>query len=502
MRKIVIYLLTMILAVSIFLPTMKASAIEEWPTADGVSVDKTWTISFNKAVKSGISLPDYIYVLDSNNNKMDVVLSRSDDSKKVMVKAPVKGYATNQAYTLIVKQGLPAQYGKAIKTTIHKRFTTTANVAFETYAKNYRIDNTSKAAVTATVGTTAHVTVYDAKGKVITAKTTMPTSTQVIDAGQYAIVSYKMAPNTAPIATGATVKVTTEQAFTVAKLSKGGSVQIDSASDFYRTVYAEDSTQKAEVSYASYYGELVREATHTKVQQAGLNDVTLLYGKGQVIVSNEKDTPFTVYVPAVETQMMKSAKPALVSYELAPNTNAVVTTAEPVAGAFKDSTFEVIGSGVYHKASYTSDASTLGDYKQQQTVSSKNTEKLYEAGETIIQNVGNRTLTLSGAAKYTTIQATTEKALVYFTLLPLDQITVKSRESSIMRDFTIYDATAEGQYKTTQFEGETVVAERTTVMEMPLDKVLIYKKGRTIVENKGSTTLELFGPARYVQYSR
>ena len=61
MRKIVIYLLTMILAVSIFLPTMKASAIEEWPTADGVSVDKTWTISFNKAVKSGISLPDYIY---------------------------------------------------------------------------------------------------------------------------------------------------------------------------------------------------------------------------------------------------------------------------------------------------------------------------------------------------------------------------------------------------------------------------------------------------------
>lgn len=495
MRKIAIYFLLALL----LMPAMKASAVEEWPTADGVAVDKTWSISFNKAVKSGISLPEYIYVLDANNDKADVIISRSDDSKKVYVKAPVKGYATDQTYTLIVKAGLPAQSGKPIKTTIHKRFTTATNVAFEAYAKNYRIDNTSTNAVMATIGAAAHVTVYDAKGKVISAKTSTQTGTQLLEAGQYAIVSYKNTPNTAPAATGAIVTVTAAQAFTVAKLSKGGSVEINSSSDFYRTVYAEDSTQKAEVAYASYYGDLVKAATHKMVSQTGLNDVTLLYGKGQVIVSNEKDTPFTLYVPATNTTMVKSMKPALVSYELAPETNAVVTSSEPVADAFKESSFEIIGRGTYHLASY---AQSSLDYKQQQSVTTVNTEKLSEAGETIVQNVGTRTLTISGAAKYTTITPTTEKALTYFTLLPLEKITVKTNDTATMRDFTIYDATSAGQYKTKQYEGESLVAERTMVMEMALDKVFIYKNGRTVVENTGSTTLELFGPARLIQYVR
>lgn len=505
MKKLYMFLLLTIFVVGM-LPFngQTAKAVEEWPTAQGVAVDKDWTISFNKTIKNGISLADYIYVLDEQQQKVDVKLSRSDDNKQVIVKAPTKGYAPEKTYTLMILKGLPSQSGKVTKTTSQKQFTTTSNVMFTMYAKSYTIDNPSTTDVNVTVGKDAQVVIYDAQGQVKEQQLSVPTSIILLRAGEQAIVSYTTLPKTKPTATGLVVKETTEPAFTVAKLAKGGSVQIDSTSNFYRQVQALDTTQKAEAAYANYYTagakQVVQAATYKAINASSAVNVAYLYGKGQMIVSNEKDTPFTLYVPAKGTTMVKTNEQALTTYTLAAGENAVVTSTEPLVNNGTANHFEMTGSGRYHKAAYSTDVTTLADYRQDQTINGTNTENVYEDGETVIQNVGNTSLKLYGAAKFTTIQSTKEAALTYYTLLPLQTVKVTAQDGSAMRDVSIYDTTATGQYRTKQYVKNTLKDDRATNMQQSLDTVLIYKDGSTTITNTGGTTLDIFGPARYVQF--
>ncbi|MCZ8539045.1 Ig-like domain-containing protein [Psychrobacillus psychrodurans] len=150
-KNIIISFLTLLMM--LILPAWVAAA----PTdeATNVSTNKTWTITFNKAVDPTSVNLNSVYVLDQFGVKNNGTITISPDRKSVTIAPPVEGYNFSNAYTLHITNSIKDESGKPLSSNKQKKFT------IETHG-TYDIVNI------ASDGTTSFVNSYDSYENALT----------------------------------------------------------------------------------------------------------------------------------------------------------------------------------------------------------------------------------------------------------------------------------------------------------------------------------------------
>lgn len=105
----------------LILPSLSSAASFE--TSVNVKPDKTWTITFNKAVDASSVHANSVYVLDQFGVKQNGPLTVASDRKSVQVAAPTEGYTYAATYTLHITNSVTDEDGKPLATYNQKQFT-------------------------------------------------------------------------------------------------------------------------------------------------------------------------------------------------------------------------------------------------------------------------------------------------------------------------------------------------------------------------------------------
>lgn len=87
-----------------------ASEIRGIPSRRGVNVNKKWTIRFNKTINSSSVNTDNIYIVDENNQKIDVYVKIGQDKKSIII-VPIKSYSYGRNYFIVIKDGIKSSDG-------------------------------------------------------------------------------------------------------------------------------------------------------------------------------------------------------------------------------------------------------------------------------------------------------------------------------------------------------------------------------------------------------
>ncbi|WP_318618210.1 glucosaminidase domain-containing protein [Sporosarcina sp. YIM B06819] len=96
-----------------------------------VRSDKTWTITFNKAIARATINSHSVYVLDASGRKVNGKLTVSADGKEVFIMPPLEGYKQSATYNLYVTQLVKDDDGRALNYQIQKRFTIASTATFD-----------------------------------------------------------------------------------------------------------------------------------------------------------------------------------------------------------------------------------------------------------------------------------------------------------------------------------------------------------------------------------
>lgn len=93
--------------------------------------NKDWTIKFNRSIQNIILTSNTVYILDSFGNKVDALLSVSDDKKCVKVK-PIEDYKFAQTYYLFISKNIYGEEGNTSNIEGYRMmFTTRCGVTVE-----------------------------------------------------------------------------------------------------------------------------------------------------------------------------------------------------------------------------------------------------------------------------------------------------------------------------------------------------------------------------------
>jgi N-acetylmuramoyl-L-alanine amidase CwlD len=102
---------------------VKASTFTDMGPKNDVSVSKTWTVSFNKALDSTTVNTTNIKVVGENNVSKEIKVSLANSNKNIIVE-PITNYEPNKSYTLIVTQMVKSFDGKPLTEEVRMGFTT------------------------------------------------------------------------------------------------------------------------------------------------------------------------------------------------------------------------------------------------------------------------------------------------------------------------------------------------------------------------------------------
>lgn len=120
------YILMVILILSITMPIIafaKNDIYEELPEMKGVSVDGTITIPFDEPLSNKTIIVENIYVKDSNDVKVPIVRSLSEDRKSIIIKPWKREYKRGETYTLYITKNIRYSSGRPIKNGLKMIFT-------------------------------------------------------------------------------------------------------------------------------------------------------------------------------------------------------------------------------------------------------------------------------------------------------------------------------------------------------------------------------------------
>lgn len=93
-----------------------------WSLFKDIDLNKTWNIKFNMALDND-SWKDNIYMLDSNNSRFPINVSKKADGKNLTV-IPLKNYNYNSKYTLIVDDNIYSNSGSKLINKVYIPFIT------------------------------------------------------------------------------------------------------------------------------------------------------------------------------------------------------------------------------------------------------------------------------------------------------------------------------------------------------------------------------------------
>ncbi|MGN7479024.1 Ig-like domain-containing protein [Solibacillus silvestris] len=133
------------LMMSLFIPIVFSGTLlitnnsdtKEWKSYSNIAVNKEWTITFNQNIAAD-SISNSVYLIDSNNQQIDVTTSLSG---KRLIVTPASNLNYNSTYKIVVTNSLKSTKGKAMNQKIIIPFTTAPEAAtaqaFKTFSSEY-----------------------------------------------------------------------------------------------------------------------------------------------------------------------------------------------------------------------------------------------------------------------------------------------------------------------------------------------------------------------------
>ncbi|MEK4384790.1 Ig-like domain-containing protein [Solibacillus sp. FSL W7-1464] len=115
MKKSFYTIITLALLISLLIPIFssnyaEAQSFKQTSTSNSV---KPWTITFNEAVAGDRDNLNQIYVQSDDNNKVEISINLSADSKEVIV-IPQNHYNFAETYTLVIPKGFKSAGGQKL----------------------------------------------------------------------------------------------------------------------------------------------------------------------------------------------------------------------------------------------------------------------------------------------------------------------------------------------------------------------------------------------------
>lgn len=126
MKNIFKAFIIMILSITLCLHMqliVKASTYTDLGLKKDVSISKSWTVNFNKALSSTTINTTNIMVVGENNEYKDISVSLANSNKSVIVK-PITNYEPNKTYTLIVTLNVKSADGLPLPKEVRMVFIT------------------------------------------------------------------------------------------------------------------------------------------------------------------------------------------------------------------------------------------------------------------------------------------------------------------------------------------------------------------------------------------
>ncbi|MBU3189489.1 N-acetylmuramoyl-L-alanine amidase [Clostridium bowmanii] len=102
---------------------VKASTYTDLGLKKDVSISKSWTVNFNKALSATTINATNIMVVGQNNEHKDISVSLANGNKAVIVK-PIINYEPNKTYTIIVTVNVKSTDGKPFPKEVRMSFIT------------------------------------------------------------------------------------------------------------------------------------------------------------------------------------------------------------------------------------------------------------------------------------------------------------------------------------------------------------------------------------------
>lgn len=139
MKKFSIMMATFIpIIFSITLIVTQAAKSSNWKSYSNIANNKEWSITFNQLIDPN-SIPNNVYLVDSNNSKVAITANASG---KVLKVKPTANLNYNAHYKIVVTDNLKSTKGKAMNQEIIIPFTTmkhatSATTAVKTFSSEY-----------------------------------------------------------------------------------------------------------------------------------------------------------------------------------------------------------------------------------------------------------------------------------------------------------------------------------------------------------------------------
>lgn len=121
--KVVLCLFLVLSMICIMKQPIYAASVQD--TRNNISIDKTWTVTFNSNVNYDFVNEKYIYVKTAGGKAVDVDVNVEPTNPKKIDVTPSSGkYLLGQTYILTIKQGFSDESGRALKQDRVMQFTT------------------------------------------------------------------------------------------------------------------------------------------------------------------------------------------------------------------------------------------------------------------------------------------------------------------------------------------------------------------------------------------
>lgn len=96
---------------------------KNWESKEDVPINKSWTVYFNQSLDSDSINLNNVYIVDSNNNRVDISFTLSNEGKELIIGAPPTNYIPLESYTLYITENILSKNQKALKAPIKMEFT-------------------------------------------------------------------------------------------------------------------------------------------------------------------------------------------------------------------------------------------------------------------------------------------------------------------------------------------------------------------------------------------
>ncbi len=117
------YILILMLVFAIIAPFMiYANTYEELPKMERVYPEETITIPFEKPLSPKTITKENIYVTDSNDDKVPVLVTIGEDFKSIIVKPDETEYKSGETYTLYINKGVKYLTGRSLEPGLKMEF--------------------------------------------------------------------------------------------------------------------------------------------------------------------------------------------------------------------------------------------------------------------------------------------------------------------------------------------------------------------------------------------